>query len=119
MSRHRPKEHGLGGENRLTPPANRRLTPRLTVTSSVTYRATGASQRGFLLSLSEGGCCLEADITFAVRDPLTLLFHVGVEDLIVAVAMVRWTQGTRSGAEFVCMSAGCQERLREWVVSRA
>lgn len=62
---------------------------------------------------------MECDTAFAVRDPITLLFHLGVVDPVVAIATVRWTHGTRSGAEFVCMSAGCQERLREWVVSRA
>jgi hypothetical protein len=85
----------------------------------MTYRATAASGQGFLVSLSEAGCTLEADTAFALRDPVTLLFHLGLLDPVVAIATVRWTHGTRSGAEFVCMSAGCQERLREWVVRRA
>ncbi len=54
---------------------------------------------------------LEADIAFQHRDPLTLLIHVGLEDPLVAIATVRWTRGVRCGVEFVCMSAGSQERL--------
>lgn len=38
---------------------NRRLTPRFSLMSSLTYRAAGTSRRGFLVSLSEGGCTLE------------------------------------------------------------
>jgi hypothetical protein len=82
------------------------------------YRATAASGQGLLVSLSETGCTLEADIAFALRDPVTLLFRLGLAEPVVAIATVRWTQGTRSGAEFVRMSAGCQERLRKWVGSR-
>jgi hypothetical protein len=103
----------------MTPMENRRLTPRFTLMSPMTYRATAASGQGLLVSLSEAGCTLEADIAFALRDPVTLLFRLGLADPVVAIATVRWTHGTRSGAEFVCMSAGCQERLREWVGSRA
>ena len=98
---------------------NRRLTPRYTLMSPMTYRATAVTGRGFLVSLSEAGCTLESDTAFAPRDPITLLFHLGCADPVVAIATVRWTDGTRSGAEFVCMSVGCQERLRNWVVSRA
>jgi hypothetical protein len=85
----------------------------------MTYRATVASGRGFLVSLSEAGCSLETDTAFALHDLVTLLFHLGFIDPVVAIETVRWAYGTRSGAKFVCMSAGCQERLREWVVSRA
>jgi hypothetical protein len=86
--------------------------------SPMTYRATAASGQGLLVSLSETGCTLETDIAFALRDPVTLLFRLGLAEPVVAIATVRWTQGTRSGAEFVRMSAGCQERLRKWVGSR-
>ena len=85
----------------------------------MTYRAGAASHRGLLVSLSEAGCSLEADTAFALRDPVTLLFHLGLVDPVVAIATVRWTDGTRSGAEFICMTAECQDRLREWVFNRA
>ncbi|HKN87646.1 MAG TPA: PilZ domain-containing protein [Nitrospiraceae bacterium] len=98
---------------------NRRLTRRFTLMSPMTYRATVASGRGFLVSLSQAGCTLETDTAFALHDPVTLLFHLGLVDPVVAIATVRWAYGTRSGAEFVCMSAGCQERLREWLIRRA
>ena len=98
---------------------NRRLTPRFSLMSSLTYRAMGASRRGVLVSLSEGGCTLEADTIFALRDPVTLLFHLGREATVLAVAVVRWTRGTRSGAEFVCMSAASRTGLRDWLTTRA
>jgi hypothetical protein len=98
---------------------NRRLTPRFTLMSPTTYRAKAASAQGFLVSLSEAGCTLEADVAFALRDPVALLFHLGLLDPVVAIGTVRWTDGARSGAEFICMTAECQDRLREWVGSRA
>lgn len=98
---------------------NRRLSPRFSLMSSLTYRASGASHRGFLVSLSEGGCTLEAETVFALRDPVTLLFHLGLEATVIAVAIVRWTRDTRCGAEFLCMSADSHKGLRDWLTSRA
>jgi len=85
---------------------------------SITYHAIAASGRGVLVSLSQGGCAFEADATFAIRDPVTLLMDLGFDDPLVGVATVRWIQGSRSGVEFVCMSARSQHCLQEWMGRR-
>jgi hypothetical protein len=50
----------------------------------------GCSRR--LVALSRNGFHPSVH-AFALRDPVTLLFHLGLLDPVVAIATVRWTHG--------------------------
>ncbi len=80
---------------------NRRLAPRYDLTLAVVYRGVAASGRGSVISLSEGGCALQANTPFPPREPLTLLISVGLGAPLVTIATVRWSDGLRCGVEFV------------------
>jgi hypothetical protein len=72
---------------------------------------------GTILNVSVPGCLIDTGLKLKVGHfiQMRLTLAPGQESLWIALAAVRWVQGSKAGIEFICMSEEDQVRLRAYV----
>jgi PilZ domain len=97
------------------------MTPRYSLrrpfVCGVTLSCDGLVGQGTLLNLSVPGCLVETGLKLKVGQfiQIRLTLTPAQGSLWIALAAVRWVQGSKAGVEFIRMSQEDQARLRAYV----
>ena len=94
-----------------------RYSTRKRVTCAVTLSCDGLVGQGQVLDLSVPGCLLETGLPLKHGQflQLRLTLSNGQPPVRMALAVIRWLNGTKAGVEFIRMSEDDQMRLRSSV----
>lgn len=90
-----------------------RYSSRKRIGCTASIASEGLHGQGQVVDLSVPGCLLETDLPLKVGQAiqLKLMFSCG-KPLGVTLAVIRWVDGWKAGAEFIRMSDEDQARLR-------
>ena len=95
-----------------------RYRPRIGVSCPVVVTTGTQVGAGHILDLTLPGCLIESPLAVQKAQPLHLeMFLPGIASpLIVTLAVIRWTEGNRFGAEFIKMHTSQQRMLQRFMV---
>jgi PilZ domain-containing protein len=95
-----------------------RYRPRIGVRCPVVVTTGTQVGEGRILDLTTPGCLIESPLAVQKAQPLHLeMFLPGIASpLIVTLAVIRWTEGNRFGAEFIKMHTSQQQILQRFMV---
>jgi hypothetical protein len=97
-----------------------RYRPRIVVRCPVVVTTGTQVGAGYILDLTLPGCLIESPLAVQKAQSLHLeMFLPGIASpLIVTLAVIRWTEGNRFGAEFIKMHQSQQRILRRFMVEQ-
>jgi c-di-GMP-binding flagellar brake protein YcgR len=91
--------------------------PRFEVNVPVSFFGDQINGKGTITNLSAGGCAVKGDAKASIGAFLEL--NVDLPDtqdkLIIEVAVVRWSIGTKFGLDFLQLDAEQENRLRRFI----
>lgn len=95
-----------------------RYRPRIGVRCPVVVTTGTQVGAGYIVDLTLPGCLIESPLAVQKAQPLHLeMFLPGLlSPLIVMLAVIRWTEGNRCGAEFIKMHKSQQRILQQFMV---
>ena len=94
-----------------------RYKDRIPIKAKVTFSVGSQVGQGVALDLTVPGCRIESGMAAYKSQSLQLkMFLPGLKSpLLVALAIVRWTNGTRFGVEFIKMDPSQRQVLNRYV----
>jgi len=98
-----------------------RYRPRIGVSCSVVVTTDTQIGAGHIVDLTSPGCLIESPLAVQKAQPLHLdMFLPGIASpLIVTLAVIRWTEGNRFGAEFIKMHTSQQRILQRFMAEHS
>lgn len=93
--------------------------PRFEVNVPVSFSGDQITGTGAITNLSAGGCAVKGDAKAQIGAFLELHINLPAphQKLIVEVAVVRWSNGTTFGVDFLQLDAEQEKRLRRYIKS--
>ena len=96
-----------------------RKYPRFIDTSLVMFLNETVKGEGRLDNLSHGGAAIISDVPITRGDylALTIVLPASAGTIEIELAPVRWVKGGSFGVEFIRVSPGSQQRLKQYIDS--
>ena len=91
--------------------------PRFEVNVPLTFFGDQINGKGAISNLSAGGCAVKGDVKVQIGAFLELNVDLPAphQQLIVEVAVVRWSIGTKFGLDFLQLDSEQEKRLRRFI----
>ncbi len=91
--------------------------PRFEVNVPLTFFGDQINGKGAITNLSAGGCAVKGDVKAQIGAFLELNVDLPTphQQLIVEVAVVRWSIGTKFGLDFLQLDSEQEKRLRRFI----